>query len=190
MYWTSAKKRLSKGEPICESHENNLLDRMAISIQYLPKKVKECFLDLGSFPEDKKIPLEVLINMWVEIHDLDEEEAFAILVELSDRNLLKIVKDARYVCKLKLSTFRSFFLSKFSKCFEFSRAGDMYSSYYEISVTQHDVLRDLALHLSNQENINDRKRLLMPRRDTELPKEWERNVDQPFNAQIVSIHTG
>lgn len=66
----------------------------------------------------------------------------------------------------------------------------MYSSYYEISVTQHDVLRDLALHLSNQENINDRKRLLMPRRDTELPKEWERNVDQPFNAQIVSIHTG
>lgn len=190
MYWTSAKKRLSKGEPICESHENNLLDRMAISIQYLPKKVKECFLDLGSFPEDKKIPLEVLINMWVEIHDLDEEEAFAILVELSDRNLLKIVKDARYVCKLKLSTFRLFFLSKFSKCFEFSRAGDMYSSYYEISVTQHDVLRDLALHLSNQENINDRKRLLMPRRDTELPKEWERNVDQPFNAQIVSIHTG
>ncbi|KAL9449273.1 hypothetical protein AB3S75_011242 [Citrus x aurantiifolia] len=164
MYWTSAKKRLSKGEPICESHENNLLDRMAISIQYLPKKVKECFLDLGSFPEDKKIPLEVLINMWVEIHDLDEEEAFAILVELSDRNLLKIVKDAR--------------------------AGDMYSSYYEISVTQHDVLRDLALHLSNQENINDRKRLLMPRRDTELPKEWERNVDQPFSAQIVSIHTG
>ncbi|KAK1553997.1 hypothetical protein Q3G72_006383 [Acer saccharum] len=26
----------------------------------------------------------------------------------------------------------------------------------------------------------------MPRRDTELPKEWE----QPFNAQIVSIHIG
>lgn len=66
----------------------------------------------------------------------------------------------------------------------------MYSSYYEIYVTQHDVLRDLALHLSNQENINERKRLVMPRRDTELPKEWQRNVDQPFNAQIVSIHTG
>ncbi|KAH7567361.1 hypothetical protein ACOSP7_010789 [Xanthoceras sorbifolium] len=164
MYWRSAQKRLSRGEPICESHESNLVDRMAISINYLPEKVRECFLDLGSFPEDKKIPLEVLINMWVEIHDIDEEEAFAILVELAGRNLLTLVKDAR--------------------------AGDMYSSYFEISVTQHDVLRDLALHLSNRGNINVRKRLLMPKMDTELPKEWERNVDQPFHAQIVSIHIG
>ena len=66
----------------------------------------------------------------------------------------------------------------------------MYSSYYEVSVTQHDVLRDLALHLSNRGNINGRKRLLMPKMDTELPKDWELNVDQPFNAQIVSIHIG
>jgi hypothetical protein len=58
------------------------------------------------------------------------------------------------------------------------------------SVTQHDVLRDLALHSSNRGRINERRRLLMPRRETELPKEWERNSDQPFNAQIVSIHTG
>ncbi|MBA0745822.1 hypothetical protein Gogos_008381 [Gossypium gossypioides] len=164
MYWASAKKRLLRGEPICESHENKLLERMAISVEYLNKKVKECFLDLGSFPEDKKIPLDVLINMWVEIHDIDEEEAFAILVELSDKNLLTLVKDPR--------------------------VGDAYSSYYEICVSQHDVLRDLALHLSNQGDVNERKRLLMPRRDTELPREWERNTDQPFNAQIVSVHTG
>ncbi|CAK7347608.1 unnamed protein product [Dovyalis caffra] len=164
MYWASAKKRLSRGEPICESHESKLLDRMAISTQFLSKNVRECFLDLGSFPEDKKIPLDVLINMWVEIHDLDEEEAFAILVELSDKNLLTLVKDAR--------------------------AGDMYSSYYEICVMQHDVLRDLAIHLSTRGDINERKRLLMPRREAQLPKEWERNVDQPFKAQIVSIHTG
>ncbi|KAE8659080.1 putative disease resistance protein [Hibiscus syriacus] len=164
MYWASAKKRLLRGEPICESHENKLLERMAISIEYLNKKVKECFLDLGSFPEDKKIPLDVLINMWVEIHDIDEEEAFAILVELADKNLLTLVKDAR--------------------------VGDSYSSFYEICVTQHDVLRDLALHLSNRGEVNERKRLLMPRRDAELPREWERNTDQPFNAQIVSVHTG
>ncbi|XP_031279287.1 probable disease resistance protein At4g33300 [Pistacia vera] len=163
-YWVSAKQRLSRGQPICESHETELLVRMAISIEDLSEKVKECFLDLGSFPEDKKIPMEVLINIWVEIHDIDQEEAFAILVELCDRNLLTLVKD--------------------------SRAGDMYSAYYEIYVTQHDVLRDLALHWNNRDKINDRKRLFMPRRDEELPKEWERNVDQPFNAQIVSIHTG
>lgn len=73
---------------------------------------------------------------------------------------------------------------------DFDRAGDIYSSYFEISASQHDVLRDLALYMSKREGINDRRRLLMPRRETRLPKEWERNMDQPFNAQIVSIHTG
>ncbi|MBA0849724.1 hypothetical protein Goshw_019982 [Gossypium schwendimanii] len=164
MYWINARKRLSRGELICESHENKLLDRMAISVECLKKKVKECFMDLGSFPEDKKIPLDVLVNMWVEIHNIDEEEAFTILMELSDKNLLTLVKDAR--------------------------AGEAYCSYHEICVTQHDVLRDLALHLSNKGEVNERKRLLMPRRDTELPRDWEKNADQPFNAQIVSVHTG
>lgn len=73
----------------------------------------------------------------------------------------------------------------------FDRVGDIDSGYYEISVSQHDVLRDLALHLNNPSgNINDCQRLLMPRRETELPREWERKADQPFNAQIVSVHTG
>ncbi|XP_042493342.1 putative disease resistance protein At5g47280 [Macadamia integrifolia] len=164
LFWTSAKNRLSRGEPLCESHEINLLKRMAITVEYLPEKVKECFLDLGSFPEDKKIPLDVLINMWVEIHDLDEEEAFAIVIELSNKNLLTLVKDAR--------------------------AGDICSSYHEISVTQHDVLRDLALHCSNYGSLNRRRRLVMPRREDRLPKEWERNMYQPFDAQLVSVHTG
>ncbi|KAF9620438.1 hypothetical protein IFM89_012615 [Coptis chinensis] len=164
MFWISARNRLSRGESICESHETNLLDRMAVSIAYLQEKVRECFLDLASFPEDKKIPLDVLINMWVEIHDLDEEEAFAILIELSDKNLINLVKDAR--------------------------AGDKYSSYFEICVTEHDVLRDMALHLSNRGSLTERRRLLMPRREEVLPKEWKRNMEKSFQAQIVSIHTG
>jgi len=121
-------------------------------------------LDMAVFPEDKKIPLDVLINIWVEAHDLDAEEAFAILIELSEKNLVTLVKDAR--------------------------TGDIYSSYYEIHVTQHDVLRDLALHLSNQGSVNQRRRISMPKREEKLPKEWERNADQPFHAQIVSLHTG
>lgn len=97
MFWTSAKNRLSRGQPLCESHEVQLLERMKQSIDYLSEKERECFLDLGAFPEDKRIPLDILINMWVELHDIHEEEAFAILVELSDKNLLTLVKDARYV---------------------------------------------------------------------------------------------
>ena len=63
MFWISAKSRLTRSQPICESHEIQLLERMRLSIDCLPEKVRECFLDLGSFPEDKKIPLDVLINI-------------------------------------------------------------------------------------------------------------------------------
>lgn len=96
-FWLGAKSRLSRGLPVSEPHENKLLERMAVSVKFLSKKVRECFLDLGAFPEDRKIPLEILINMWVELHDMDGSEAFAILVELSDKNLLTLVKEERYV---------------------------------------------------------------------------------------------
>jgi ribosomal protein S8 len=72
----------------------------------------------------------------------------------------------------------------------FISAGGMYSSCFEISVTQHDVLRDLAVILSNRESINERRRLVMPKREKGLPKEWLRHKHKPFEAQIVSIHTG
>lgn len=72
----------------------------------------------------------------------------------------------------------------------FNRVGDLYSSYYDISVSQHDVLRDLAIHMSSLEDINQRRRLLMAKREGELPKEWERKADQPFNARVISVHTG
>ena len=38
------------------------------------------------------IPLEVVTNMWVELHYIDEETAFSILVDLSDKTLLTFVK--------------------------------------------------------------------------------------------------
>lgn len=164
LFWISAKSRLSQGQSICESHEKNLLQRMAMSVDYLPEKIRDCFLDLGSFPEDKRIPLDVIVNMWMEIRDIDEPEAFAILVELSSKNLLTLVQEAR--------------------------AGGLYSSCFEISVMQHDVLRDIALNLSNRGKINERQRLIMPRRENGIPKEWIRNMDLPFEAQIVSLHTG
>ncbi|KAJ0714419.1 putative P-loop containing nucleoside triphosphate hydrolase [Helianthus annuus] len=111
-YWSSANKCLSRAQPITDSHQAELLNRMRLSIDYLSEKVRNCFPDLGSFPEDKKIPLDVLINVWTELHDIDEEEGYAVLDKLSSKNLLTLVKD--------------------------SRAGDRYSSYYEISVCQHD----------------------------------------------------
>ncbi|VVB13236.1 unnamed protein product [Arabis nemorensis] len=133
------------------------------TLETLDLKARECFLDMGAFPEDKKIPLDVIINMWVEMHDLEEETAFTLLVDLSNKNLLTLVKDPRL--------------------------GAQYTSYYDIFVTQHDVLRDLALHLSNRGKVHRRERLFMPKRETVLPREWERNNDEPYNARVVSIHT-
>jgi len=68
----------------------------------------------------------------------------------------------------------------------------MYSSSFEISVTQHDTLRDLALILSKRGNINEHRRLVMAQREENglLPKEWSRYQNRPFEAQIVSINTG
>ncbi|CAN4092766.1 unnamed protein product [Withania somnifera] len=147
----SSLKGKTEIQPVWDSHELRLLEQMKLSIDCLPEKVRECFLDLGAFPEDKRIPLDVLINMWLELHDIDEEEAFHILVDLSDKDLLNLVKDA---------------------C-----ARDMYTSYYETSVFQHYVLRDLAIHMSNRDDV------------TQLPKEWKRNVDEPFHARVISVLT-
>ncbi|KAG5137654.1 hypothetical protein JHK82_022385 [Glycine max] len=154
-----------KGQSIGESHEINLIDRMAISINYLPEKIKECYLDLCCFLEDKKIPLDVLINMWVEIHDIPETKAYAIVIELSKKkNLLTLLKKAR--------------------------ATGTYSSCFEILVTQHDELRDLTLNLRNHESIDERRLFVMSKRENGMPKEWLIYRHKSFEAQIVSIHTG
>ncbi|GLJ20471.1 hypothetical protein SUGI_0372420 [Cryptomeria japonica] len=56
---------------------------------------------------------------------------------------------------------------------------------------QHDVMRDLAIYLGSQDNIVHRKRLFMPTKELSLPGEWGQMLNgRPFNAQVVSIHTG
>jgi hypothetical protein len=44
--------------------------------------------------------------------------------------------------------------------------------------------------MSGRDSLNKRGRLVMPRREESLPRDWQRNKDVPFEAQIVSIHTG
>ncbi|XP_006279735.2 putative disease resistance protein At5g47280 [Capsella rubella] len=163
-YWQGAVNRLSRGEPADINHETIVFAQIEASLEILDKKSRECFLDLGAFPEDKKIPLGVIINMWVELHDMDEETAFSILMDLADKNLLTLVKDPRF--------------------------GALYTGYHDVFVTQHDVLRDVALLLSSFGKVNSRKRLSMPQRALTLPREWERSNDEPYNARVVSIHTG
>lgn len=94
-YWEDIVKRLSRGEAVDETHENRVFAHIKESLENLDPKTKLCFLDMSVFPEDKKIPLDVLTNMWVERHDIDEETAFSIVLRLSDKNLLTLVKNPR-----------------------------------------------------------------------------------------------
>lgn len=63
------------------------------------QNLKECFLDLGAFPEDQRIPAVALIDMWAELYAIDEDFiSIQYLQELSSRSLVNLVV-TRYVCK-------------------------------------------------------------------------------------------
>ena len=55
--------------------------------------IKECFMDLGLFPEDQRIPVAALIDMWAELHEPDENgiNAVNIISELVTKNLASMV---------------------------------------------------------------------------------------------------
>ena len=95
-YWAIAVERLSRGEPVDETHESKVFAQIEATLENLDPKTKECFLDMGAFPEDKKIPLDLLTSVWVERHDIDEETAFSFVLRLADKNLLTIVNNPRY----------------------------------------------------------------------------------------------
>ena len=66
--------------------------------------IKKCFLDLGSFPEDQRIPVAALIDIWSELHKLDEDgiHAIANLHEIAIRNLANLVV-TRYIGSICVS---------------------------------------------------------------------------------------
>ena len=90
--WKSRESELSEGESILDSGEG-LLDCLQRSLASLKAKLKECFMDLGSFPYQEKIPIIALIDMLAELYQLDINGVRAIsnLCKLSLQNLLNLV---------------------------------------------------------------------------------------------------
>ncbi|XP_059623805.1 probable disease resistance protein At5g66900 isoform X2 [Cornus florida] len=164
--WRRTLKQWSEGQSIFDSN-TDLFIRLKTSIDALDEKdnVKECFLDLGSFPEDQRIPVTALMDMWMELYNLDEDGvcALANIHELSSRNLVNLV-------------------------FTRKDSSDIDGYYNEHFVTQHDLLRELAIHQSSQKRIEQRKRLIMEMRGNDLPK-WSTEQIQPFHACLLSIST-
>ena len=153
---------------------------------------------------------------------------------LSYNHLISIMMDRNWLCLfsmicVRLSWNTYFFLcedwrilisSKSLYFWPFTRKDvSAVSNYYsEDFVTQHDVLRDLAIHLSSQEPITESERLIvdisgnnLPEWWTEqeqqhidlnwlvhflnwwrnnLPKWWMKQKQQRINARLLSISTG
>ena len=78
--WRSRLMKLSEGQSIVDS-KTDLRKCLQSSLDALNDEdvmLNECFMDLGSFPEDQKIPATALIDMWAELYKLDEDGVHAI----------------------------------------------------------------------------------------------------------------
>ncbi|KAL4639688.1 hypothetical protein ACB092_03G236600 [Castanea dentata] len=163
--WQSKVMGWSEGHSIFDS-DNEVLACLQKSLDFSADKIilKEYFMDLGSFPEDQRIPATALIDIWTELHESSKNDVHAIanLHELNSRNLASLVmkrKDAEEV-----------------------------SYYYnEELVTQHDLLRELAIQLSSQKPLIERTRLIVDIRENNLPDWWMK--PQLINARLLSIST-
>ncbi|XP_031496247.1 putative disease resistance protein At5g47280 [Nymphaea colorata] len=158
--WQNTANRLKQTGGIME---NVITECFSTSLTQLMEVERECFLDMGSFPEDQAIPASAIIDMWTETRDMDENGAYVILRKLGRRNLLKLVD---------------------RKCGD---AGDPDGSFSSLSVTQHDLLREFAIHKSNESQIT---RLIMVKREGNIPETWTREKDRTSHAKLVSINTG
>ncbi|KAH7520132.1 hypothetical protein FEM48_Zijuj08G0111700 [Ziziphus jujuba var. spinosa] len=170
--------------------ESNILSSLQSNLHELKFIIKECFMDLGLFPEHQRIPAASLIDMWTELYELEEDgDALLLLYNLTTRNLANLFVTRKDVTEVD----------------------DYYSEHF---VTQHDLLRELAIYESShepqvngercEEPVEQRKRLILDLKGDEHPK-WckehkkrsvslacfqrNENTKEPFSAHLLSIST-
>ncbi|XP_076954338.1 putative disease resistance protein At5g66900 [Bidens hawaiensis] len=155
--WTSTLM-----QSILESHQQLLLC-LRTSIDALSELHKDCFLDLSLFPEVDQIAGTTLMDMWVELYHLDDGgvRASGNLNILKSKNLVNLVPVRK-------------------------EAGEPEGHCIHYRVTQHDMLRELAIHLSRQESEADRKRLFVKIPSNDFPEWW---AQRPIIARVLSIST-
>ncbi|KAG6729346.1 hypothetical protein I3842_01G023800 [Carya illinoinensis] len=171
--WENRMQNWTSGDSILDSvPEDHLLKCLQSSLEFSDKKVKpkyevimkECFMDIGSFPEDQRIRVASLIDMWEELYELDEVGTIANLLEISSRNLANLVVTRR-------------------------DASEVGRYYAEDFVLQHDLLRELAIHQCRQEPIEKTKKLIIDISGNNLPKWWTEQKEQHISSHLLSIST-
>ncbi|XP_057873866.1 probable disease resistance protein At4g33300 [Cryptomeria japonica] len=164
--WKRATNKVSRRKCKSDCDRKGLFRLPQISIDFLDDVAKECFLDLGLFPENRKICVDALLDIWVYVRKLQRHDAFAILSEFARRNLLNLTNNARG-----------------SKAIQYENASELYFS-------QADGMRDLALYLGRRHNILHPKRLVIERQYNSFLGKCELLNDRAIDNQILSIITG
>ncbi|XP_022978618.1 probable disease resistance protein At5g66900 [Cucurbita maxima] len=162
--WKVTGRNMSRSGSIFDS-EKELLECLQSSLDELDDKmvIKESFMDLGSFRKNQRIPASTFIDICRVLYEQDETEAMATLDELFSRSLVNSVTTRKY-----------------------GYDDEFYEQYW---FTQHDILRDLAIHLMNLEPIEQRKRLFLDINGNDVPKWWVHQEKHPSNARLISITT-
>jgi len=92
--WLKMVEELSQGRSILDSNVELLTClRKILDVLEDNLVIKGCFMDLGLFPEDQRIPVTALIDMWVELYGLDNEgiQAMTIINKLHSMNLANVL---------------------------------------------------------------------------------------------------
>ncbi|XP_039157801.1 probable disease resistance protein At5g66900 isoform X2 [Eucalyptus grandis] len=164
-FWETKLRNLS-----CLGMDSDILDCLRKSLDDLDgnTSIKERFMDLGSFPEDRKIPATALIDMWVELYRQDFDGTFTIndLHQLFYRNLADRVITRR------------------------DSNEDEDKCYNNLYATQHDLLRELAIKECNQGDVENRKRLILDLARNNFPDWWSKQEQQTLGARLASISKG
>ncbi|PRQ55606.1 putative powdery mildew resistance protein, RPW8 [Rosa chinensis] len=192
-FWLKSAEQLSQGDS--EIEVLLVLHRSLDALDENEALIKECFVDLGSFPEDQKIPVAALIDMWAELYEeLDKDFlALEILQKLATRSLADLVVSRNenaeddgyysehFVTQHDLLRELAIYQTKLDP--NRKRLDDGY--YSEHFVTQHDLLRELAIYQTKLDP--NRKRLFIGSSRDNLPKSLTEQKHRPIKPRLVSI---
>ncbi|KAK4267303.1 hypothetical protein QN277_024101 [Acacia crassicarpa] len=156
----------SQGRSILDSHED-LLTRLQNSVD---ESMKECFMDLGLFPEDQKIPFTPLIDMWIELFELNEPAILSAVLTI--QRLIAMNLADRVIVRRKIGR-------------------DLDNYYNNHFLMQHDLFRELAIHMSLKEPLENRRSLIIDiyGNPNDPPKWWPKQPQSVAAPSILSIST-
>ncbi|KAK7331131.1 hypothetical protein VNO77_25345 [Canavalia gladiata] len=159
--WLSAAKKLSKGSSILDSSSSDdVLASLQRSFDVLDPEISECFRDLALFPEAQRIPAAALVDMWA-LRDEDDISAMDKIYQLVNRNMADIVVKRK------------------------AESGTVDYNYHYVS--QHVLLRELAIRQISQEPTEKRNRLSIHINGNKVPAWWSVQNEYHIAARILSI---